>query len=330
MRVVIGQLREPDPETMRLAKQLGINGIQFNTPLLPGDTKWQFDDLRELKQNCEDHGLKLEAIENVPIGFYHKAMLGLPGRDEQIENYRNLIGQLGRLEIPVLGYHFVPNFVWRTRLDEVGRGGARVTAFDLAKAGEGNKIDYPACNDIDLPDEDSIWKNYQYFIKAVLPVAEEVGVDLALHPDDPPVPELDGVHRLFYKPENFKRAMEFADSEAWKIDLCTGTCSSMANGKEDVLEMIRTFGPLGKIAYVHFRDVQGSVPRFQECFLGEGNFDPVEIMGELHRSGFDGFVLSDHVPTVDGDSSWGHRAHAHAIGYLQALISCIERKVSQK
>jgi mannonate dehydratase len=88
--------------------------------------------------------------------------------------------------------------------------------------------------------------------------------------------------------------------------------------------MIEHFGPRGKILYVHFRDVQGSVPAFQECFLGEGNWNPAEIMLLLKRSGFDGFLLDDHVPHMDGDTSWGHRARAHAIGYMQGLLNMLD------
>ena len=174
--------------------------------------------------------------------------------------------------------------------------------------------------------EAQMWSNYEYFMKAVLPVAEEEGLKLALHPDDPPVPMLGGVARLFYKPENFKKAYDLVGrSEAWSLDLCLGCCSEMPGGRANVVEMIEHLGPRWKIRYVHCRDVQGTVPTFQECFIGEGNWDPAEIMLLLKRNGFTGFLLDDHVPHMDGDSTWNHRARAHAIGYMQGLLAMMER-----
>jgi mannonate dehydratase len=98
----------------------------------------------------------------------------------------------------------------------------------------------------------------------------------------------------------------------------------MEGGKVNVTEMIEYFAPKGAIAYIHFRDVQGSVPDFTECFIGDGNYDPAEIITLLARTGFDGFLLDDHVPKMDGDSDWNHRGRAHAIGYMQGLIRMLE------
>jgi mannonate dehydratase len=166
-----------------------------------------------------------------------------------------------------------------------------------------------------------MWDNYAYFIKAVLPAAEAAGVKMALHPDDPPVATLGGVARIFNRPEGFKRAWALnPDSPAWGLDLCLGCCSEMPGGAANVREMIEFFGPKGRIFYVHFRDVQGQVPCFQECFIGEGNYDPAEAMMLLHKNGFDGFLLDDHVPHMEGDSDWNHRGRAHAIGYMQGLL----------
>jgi mannonate dehydratase len=170
-----------------------------------------------------------------------------------------------------------------------------------------------------------MWSNYSYFMNAVLPVAEEEGLRIALHPDDPPVPMLGGVARLFYKPDNFKKAYElFGKSPSWALNLCLGCCSEMPGGKKNVTEMIEFFAPKGKIAYSHFRDVRGTVPTFTECFIGDGNYDPAEVVALLVKNNFDGFLLDDHVPKMDGDSSWSHRGRSHAIGYMQGLIRMLE------
>ena len=134
-----------------------------------------------------------------------------------------------------------------------------------------------------------MFANYKYFIEAILPVAEEANVKMALHPDDPPVPMLGGVARIFKEPEDFKRAWKLnPKSEHWGLDLCLGCCSEMPGGAANVREMIRFFGPKGRIFYVHFRDVKGTVPNFTECFIGEGNYNPAEMMAllkELHAGG---------------------------------------------
>jgi mannonate dehydratase len=339
MRIVVGQFHVVNEETLLFAKQLGVESVQLNTPFLPGEAKWEYEDLLQLRNQCKAYELRLEAIENLPIKFYEKIMLGLPGRDEQIENYQSTIRNIGRVGIPILGYHFMPNFVWRTSFTTPGRGGAQVTSFDMELV-EKNKqaLTYEADQElgafkpvaISVEDttqhvsESDMWDNYAYFIKAVIPTAEEAGVKLALHPDDPPVASLGGIARLFYNVESFKKAMTIADSQAWGLELCLGCCSEMAGGAKNVMEMIEYFGPRQKIFYVHFRDVQGTVPKFQECFLGEGNFDPAVAMLALKRAGFSGFILDDHVPRVVNDSPYGHRGRAHAIGYLQGLLKMAE------
>lgn len=338
LRVALGQFSKLTDEQAKFAKQLGFDSIQLNTPALPGEDCWEANDLLELRLRCEAFGLTLEAIENVPLGFMYKIMLGLPGRDEQIGHYRTIIRNMGKAGIPILGHHFMPDGTWRTSYTVPLRGGARGMGFDLAKVHteetnrSGNLViardpEYLALLDsiVKRPiGEEEMWANYTHFIKAVLPAAEEAGVRLALHPDDPPVPRVGGISRLFWNADNMKRAMAIADSEAWGIDLCLGTCSSMAGGAQTVYDMIDYFGSRGKIAYVHFRDVQGTVPSFNECFLGDGNFHPVEAMKALKRVGFDGFLIDDHVPWVDDDTEWGHRSHAHQSGYLQGIVAALE------
>jgi mannonate dehydratase len=339
MRVAIGQFSKLDDEVLQFGRQLGVSSVQMNTPRLPGEKRWEYKDLLQLTQKCEKFGMKLEAIENVPIYFYDKIMLGLDGRDEQIENYRLTIQNMGRAGIPILGYHFMPNAVWRDSFATLGRGDSLVSSFDLfavepdvprstlghAVAARDPRLKQLIENGPDsIISEEQMWKNYEYFIKAVIPVAEESGVKLALHPDDPPVEMLGGVARLFRNVESFKKAMDIADSDAWGLDLCLGSCSEMPGGERNPREMIEYFGPRGKILYIHFRDVQGTVPKFQECFLGEGNYSPSQMVRLLKQVGFDSFILDDHVPVIVGDTDWGHRSRAHAIGYIQGLLEAVQ------
>jgi len=327
MRVAIGQLGELTHEALLFARQLGVGGVQLNTPVLPGAHRWEERDLRWLRERCESNGLRLEAIENTPASFYDRAMLGLPGRDEQIAHYQETIRALGRAGIPILGYHWMPLGVWRTSMLTAGRGGAQVSSFDEglvdAQPLAWGLRRHPLLGKREVGAEE-MWANYAYFMRAVLPVAEEAGVTLALHPDDPPLPTLGGVARLFGSFGGFERALEVAPSPNHGLDFCMGCWSEMEpRVTPGTVEAIRHFGGRGQIVYVHFRDVQGTGPRFQECFLGEGNVDVVAAMRALREVGFGGFIIDDHVPHIVDDTAWGHRGRAHATGYISGLMRAV-------
>jgi mannonate dehydratase len=357
-RIALGQFAVADDETLAFAAQLGVTGVSLNTPRLPGERRWEVDDLRALRERCESRGLALEGIENVPLQFYERALTGRPGRDEDLEHLTATIRNVGAAGIPVLGLHFLPGSVWRTAVDDRGRGGAVVSSFDQRDAGDvasayvarrerglddpfvrGARIERAAgdgvaagapgagaaADDTSAPerlDEDTMWANFTAFVRAIAPAAEEAGVRIALHPDDPPVPELDGIARILRDVAGLRRALEIADSPAVGLNLCLGTLSA-AGGQDEVLDAVRRFGLAGQIVCVHFRDVRGVGPAFEECFLGEGNFDPPRVMRTLVGTGFDGFVIDDHVPRIVGDGPYAHRGRAHATGYLQGLLATV-------
>ncbi|MDO8187576.1 mannonate dehydratase [Conexibacter sp. JD483] len=321
MQVILGQISTLDEGLAAYARQLGITGVQFNTPELPAaDGRWRYEDVAALRDRCAALGLRLEVIENLPYGFYDDVMLGGPRRDEQLAAIADTIRALGRAGVPILGYNFMPTFVWRTDLAAPSRGGAAVTAFDLAQVEAGNRIEMPHASPSQQLSAEALWANHDRFLAELLPVAEEAGVRLALHPDDPPVAAIGGNARIFTSPEALARAdAASGGSPAWGVDLCLGTVSAMPGGAAAVERAIDLLGPSGRIAYVHFRDVRGTVPRFEEAFIGDGNFDPAAVMRQLRRVGFDGPLLDDHVPRMIGDSGY-LQARAHAIGYLQGLI----------
>jgi len=339
IRLSMGHVERLDDTVVAFARQLGIRGVQLHAPAdLPGEAGyWSAAELRALRDRCDAAGLRLDGLENVPPANFTKIQRGEPGRDQQIENYRRTIRNMGQAGITVLGYNWLATYVWRTDMAVEGRGGAQVTAFDLDRAATGNALagykltpGEPLAGPIGA---DQLWDSHQYFLDAVLPVAQEAGVRLALHPDDPPVDTpLGGAARIFTSPEAMIRGHQAArGSPAWGVDLCLGTVSEMA-GERSVNEMIDYFGPRGAICYVHFRDVQGVVPSFRECFIGEGNYDPAAVLRRLASSGFDGFLIDDHVPAMIGDpGTWGDisseaycsRGRAYAIGYLQGLLRAL-------
>ncbi len=319
MRIGLGQFNELTDEKLQFIKQLGADDFLMNTPKLPGDKQWEYDDLLALKQRADAADLRLMALENVPVSFYDKAMLGLPGRDEQIAHMQTTIRNMGRAGIPILGYHWMPNSVWRTPEPATLRGGARGTRFNLA---EHDPTELTHGREFTA---EEMWANYEYYLERILPVAEEANVKLALHPDDPPVETLGGVARIFRSFEGFHRAMDRFDSPHHGLDFCMG-CWSEMGGEESVLNAIRHFGPRGQIIYVHFRDVQGQVPCFNECFIDEGNVDPFTVIQALAEVDFDGFLITDHVPQMVDDTRWGHRGRAYAIGYMTALLAWVRRE----
>jgi mannonate dehydratase len=223
---------------------------------------------------------------------------------------------MGQAGIPVLGYNWIPDGVWRTAKAAHGRGGALVTAYDHELGSRISSSTLPPRN------EAAMWANWERFITAVLPVAEEARVRLSLHPDDPPVPVLDGVARLFRDEAAFARAMSFADSPMHGIAFCTGTFASAA-GAAPMMRALRRFARQGRIHYVHLRSVDGCLPRFAEAFLDEGDVDPVAVLRELLEAGFDGFVIDDHVPHLVDDTLWGHRGRAHATGYIAGILRAL-------
>ena len=331
MKPVFGAIHEVTEEKLKFAKQIGVTGIIVHSPELFGDGYWEFNGLLHLRTRVEAAGLKLEAIENLPWEFYYKVMLGLSGRDEQIENWCKTLRNMGAAGIPILGYNFVPLSVWRTSRDTPGRGGAPATSFDLELAKNAplmarafsfvdtNSL-LPASAYHPISDEE-MWENFTYFLKAVIPVAEEAGVKMGLHPDDPPVPSLGGVARIMRSVDAFKRVIEIVPSDYNGLEFCQGCFSEMGT---NVIEAIRYFGSRKKIFYVHFRDVKGTADNFVETFIDEGQTNMFEAMKAYKEVGFDGPMIVDHTPHVVDDTDWGHRGRAYAMGYIKALIDIVD------
>ena len=318
MRVGLGQFNEITDDMLAFIKQLGVHDFLMNTPRLPGDARWEYEDLAAIKKQADDADLHLMSLENVPVPFYDKVMLGLPGRDEQIEHMSATVRNMGKAGIPILGYHWMPNSVWRTPEPATLRGGARATRFNQEEHDPDELTHGRAYT------TEEMWANYEYYLERLLPVAEEAGITLALHPDDPPVPSLGGIPRLFHDFAGFKRAIDTFDSPNHGLDFCMG-CWSEMGGHEKVMEGIRHFVGRKRIVYIHFRDVISSPDNFHECFIDEGQVDTFEVVKTLKELDFDGFMITDHVPHVVGDSPWGHRGRAHAIGFMQALIQVADK-----
>lgn len=328
MRVGVGQFMDPSEKRLRYSKQLGVDDILLNMYQydpdyehmpddermpLEGDGEWSVENLTALRERVEAAGIRLNAIENVPISFYEDVMLNGPKRDEQLEKLKRTIRNMGEAGIPIFGYHWAPAGVWRTGSGTV-RGGAAVSAFDV------DELDEEHTHDREYTEEE-LWENYEYFLEEIIPVAEAAGIKLCLHPNDPPMERLGGVPQLFRNFENFKRAMDLVPSDNHGLELCLGCWSQMG---EDLEEVIRYFAERDEIFYVHFRDVEGTVPKFKETFVDEGNYDEYGLLALLDEVGFDGMMIPDHTPHLEDDTDWEHRGRAFTVGYLRGMLrGCI-------
>lgn len=335
MKIIMGAIKEFNDDALMLARQLGSKGFHFNTPpIASADEKyWTVRSLKWLREYTEKFGLSLDMIENVPIRFFDKIIMGLPGRDEQIENYIKTLHNMGEVGIPILGHHFCPTWAWRTSISKPYRGFAAVSAYDRSvedKVPNAYAVSRQHMitmgDDIIPPTADDLWKNFEYFIKAVIPEAERTGVRLITHPSDPPLRVVAGVERIFISKEDFLKAEKIADNPAWGINFCMGTFSQLG-GEECVVDMLREFVPKKRVGMVHFRDVQGTVENFSECYLGDGRMNPARIMRELYENGYDGLLLDDHVPYLANDTRWGHTSRAYEFGYITGLAAATESAV---
>jgi mannonate dehydratase len=299
-----------------LAKQAGVTHAVCRLPEEAGVDPADFTLLRQIKERFTRAGLELTVIEPVPNRYYTRTKLGLEGRDAEIEKIGELIRNMGRLGIEVLCCNFMAQIGWfRTAAAIPTRGGALVTGFD-----------YEAIRDAPLTEAglvppERIWDNLRYFLSAVLPVAERAGVKLALHPDDPPIPDLRGIGRVLISFAAMKRAMELVGSPNLGITLCQGTFAAMG---EDIPAVIRYFGARRKLFFVHFRDVEGNASKFNETFHDAGKTDMAEAVRVYREVGFDGPIRVDHVPTMAGEENgtpgYGQMGRLFAIGYLKGLL----------
>ncbi|MBN1136514.1 MAG: mannonate dehydratase [Anaerolineae bacterium] len=278
----------------------------------------------------EANGIQVYGFGNTDVHNQDAIVLGLPGRDEKIEEYKQHIRNLGQAGIPYTTYAHMANGIWSTEREPT-RGGAMARAFDLDRAQSGHwagrRYDMPLTHGR-VYSKDEIWANYEYFIKQVVPVAEEAGVRIGIHPDDPPVPELGGIPRcIFSSFDGYKRALEIADSPNVGMCLCVGCWLEGGDwmGK-DVMETIRTFGGLGKLFKVHLRNVDRPLPRFVETFLDSGYMDLYQVVKALREVDFNGVMIPDHIPLMDNDHRVGS---AYSIGYMKALLERANQEHNQ-
>ncbi|WP_431357499.1 mannonate dehydratase [Haloarcula laminariae] len=289
-------------------------------PLEIGDdkTNWTYDELRQLQNWLEADGLQFSVLEgSVPLT--DRIRLGLEGRDDDIEDFKTFIRNCGDLGIPVVCYDWMAGVRWaRTGAHIESRGGSLVTGFDNAKIQGGPPVEAAEKS------HEEIFDALAYFLEEVVPVAEESGVKLGLHPDDPPRETVRGVPRIANSVENYDRILDVVDSEHNGVTFCQGNFAAMG---ADIPETIEHFGD--RINFIHFRDIEGDEDEFVETWHDDGPTDMHAAMAAYEEFVDDDVPMRpDHVPTMaDEDNSnpgYHTKGRLFAIGYMRGLLDSVE------
>ncbi len=291
---------------------------------------WQLEELLQLKADIEKHGLKLGAIENFDPSIWHDILLDGPQKAGQIELVKEQVRLVGKAGIKIFGYNFSLAGVAGRKIGPYARGGAESVGMD------GKVDDTPIPNGMvwnmvynsEAPEgfvpktsHEELWLRLQYFLHEIIPVAEEAGVVMAAHPDDPPMPYVRQTPRLVYQPHMYQRLLDIKPSTSNQLEFCLGSVAEMTEG--DVHEAADLYSKQNKIAYIHFRNIIGKVPNYKEVFVDEGDIDMIRILQTLKKNGFNGMLIPDHTPQMKCDAPW-YAGMAYAMGYMKAALSVVE------
>ncbi|GAA4964021.1 mannonate dehydratase [Algibacter aquimarinus] len=293
---------------------------------------WTLEELLKIKKEINSHGLEWYAIENFDPSIWHDILLDGPKKEAQIELVKEQIRIVGKAGIPVFGYNFSLAGVSSRVEKPFARGGA------VSVGMEGSVDETPIPNGmvwnmvydenategtVERISHDTLWERLQYFLDEIIPVAEEAGVKMAAHPDDPPMPYVRNTPRLVYQPDMYQRLIDMQPSESNNLEFCLGTIAEMTDGS--VYEATNQYSKQNKIAYIHFRNVVGKVPNYKEVFVDEGDIDMFKILEILKQNNFEGILIPDHTPQMSCDGSW-YAGMAYAMGYMKAALRAVNEQ----
>ena len=327
-------LMGPTSPKVPFAKQLGV-GYAVSGTIRPDLKPWDPKAIIATKEAWDKEGIKWAVVEGPP-SLHTQTKFGLSGKDEEISNFITLMKNLKQYGgVDIICYNWMPlNSLARTDRAAPIRGGALMIAFDYELVKDAPLTEYGVVT------KESLWKNLEYFLKAVVPEAEKIGMKLSLHPDDPQVDSLQGISRIMTSVENFDRMLAIYPSKSNGVTMCQANFSLMG---VDIPTLVRRWGK-DVINFVHFRNIQdlsGVVPstKFIETFHDEGQIDMYEAMKAYYDIGFTGPMRPDHVPTmtteVGADQSvWPYRnramyGHLFAIGYFRGLAESVAKNGSK-
>lgn len=331
-----------DPVKLEHIRQIPqMKGIVSAIYDIPAGGIWPYETIVELKEEIEKHGMRWNVVESVPV--HEDIKLGLPTREQYIEHYQATLRNLSKAGIQTVCYNFMPVFDWtRTNLEEPLPDGSNSLAYDEATV---TVID-PLDGKLTLPGWDlsyqteelkSIMQQYQsiteeqlmdnliYFLKKVVPVAQEENIRLAIHPDDPPWP-IFGLPRVITNQRNIEYLLREVDSPANGITFCTGSFG--ADPSNDLTAIIEA--AKGRIYFVHARNVKWTGEKsFQETShsIHDGSLPMVDILKKLNQTGFEGPIRPDHGRMIweeEGRPGYGLYDRALGAAYLNGIIDSIK------
>jgi mannonate dehydratase len=312
---------------LRVLAGFGVNYICSRLPSPRLDDAWSVESLTKLKARVESFGLTLDMVP-LPLSSYEISrsenpaiLLGIePDRERQLDELCQMIRNTARAGIPSVKYNLTLIGIPRTS-PTLGRGNARYSTFKYADAKQDPPLTIAGKVDADL-----YWERITYFLKRVVPVAEEYKVRLACHPQDPGMPAgkgWRGVETVLGSVDGLKRFVSIAESPYHGLNFCQGTVSEMLDKPgEQIFDVIRYFGSRKKIFNVHFRNIAGGFLDFRETFIDDGDVDMLRAMRVYREVGYDGMIMPDHVPSIEGDTN-NLQGFAFAFGYIKALIAVV-------
>lgn len=291
---------------------------------------WTEEELRSLKQRVNEAGLELAAIENFDPAHWYDVLLDGPLKARHLENIKTIVRNAGLAGIPAIGYNFSLAGVAGRIKGPFARGSAISVGMEgldetpIPRGMVWNMVYDPSAppGNVEQVSSEALWQRLKDFLEALMPVAEEAGVTLAAHPDDPPVSGLRGQPRLVYQPRLYQKLLDLRPSPRNALEFCVGSLAEMTEG--NIYEVVDHYSRQGKIAYVHLRNVHGKAPHYRETFVDDGDVDMIRVLSILKKNGFDGVVVPDHTPQMACQAPW-HAGMAYALGYIRALLQRLDR-----
>lgn len=344
MKLTFRWYGDDDPVTLSHIRQIPqMTGIVSAIYDVPVGEVWSHESIAALKKKATDNGLAFEVVESVPV--HEDIKLGNENAPRLIENYCETVRRLGEAGVKCICYNFMPVFDWlRSELEHAQADGANALAYDEQTV---LAMD-PLKGDLTLPGwdasytkeqlqallktyadlgEEQLWKNLETFLKAVIPVAKEAGVNMAIHPDDPPW-GMFGLPRIITNKQNLQRFFDIVPETNNGLTLCTGSFG--ANPENDLVDMSASFAD--RIHFVHLRNIKRTGERqFEE--VGHptdcGSIDMYNVAKALVKNGFDGYVRPDHGRMIWGETGrYGYGLFDRALGatYLVGLFEALEKE----